>query len=165
MAFLIAEELKLEIDVFRAVKIALVHDLAEAVAGDFCSFDIARGKLSKQEKERAEREGMEKLRRLLPKDRGDEIYFLWEEYEQQETDEAKYIKALDKIETLIQFTETGYQIVGDADEHLAFYADNQVRNFPQLREVLKLVKKELKREYQKGEIPWKEEYDSFQEES
>jgi len=161
MAFLIAEELNLKIDYLKAVKMALVHDLAEAVVGDFDSYDVAQGKISKRDKEKAEKMGMKKLQRLLPKERGNEVYSLGEEYEQQETAEAKYIKALDKLETLTQFAETGYKIFHEATDFIAGYADIQVKKVPELREVLVIVKKELKKQYQKGKIPWKAGYDSF----
>jgi putative hydrolase of HD superfamily len=161
MTFLVADELHLDLDVCRSIKIALVHDLAEAIAGDWDSYRVASRELSKADKEKAEHVAMKKFKELLPKEQGEEIFNLWLEYEEQKTKEAKYIKALDKIETLIQFAETGYEIYHDALDHIAFYADKQVKEIPELREILIIVKEELKREYEKGNLPWKPEYDRF----
>jgi len=64
------------IDRDRCVKIALVHDLAEAVVGD-----LLPGELDKQEKHRRENEAMMSFRDQLNSPCGDEIYSLWMEYE------------------------------------------------------------------------------------
>lgn len=161
MAFMIAEELKLNVNVGHAVKMAIVHDVAEAIAGDYDSYKVASGELSKDEKEKAEKAAMKKFKSILPAERGKEIYDLWLEYEEQKTKEAIYIKALDKIETLTQFAETGYKIFHDALDHIALYADKHVTKIPELHEILAIVKMELKQEYEKGGYEWKKEYDLF----
>ncbi|KKP72751.1 MAG: Hydrolase (HAD superfamily) [Candidatus Moranbacteria bacterium GW2011_GWE2_35_164] len=110
MIFMLADELKLEIDVSRAVKIALVHDLAEALTGDIDAILIAEGKISKEEKEIQEARAVEKIQQTLPALVGKEITALQNEYNENKTREAKFVKALDKIETLTQLAESGYKI-------------------------------------------------------
>lgn len=161
LTMIIAEELKLDLNLFHSIKIALIHDLPESIAGDWDSYKVSTGELSKKDKERAEKKAMVKLKKALPLKIGKEFYELWLEYETQETKEAKYIKALDKIETLLQFAETGYEIFDEGIDHIAFYADKHVEKMPELRKVLVLVKEELKREFKRGNIPWKTEYDRF----
>jgi len=157
MIFVFAEELKLDINVNHAIKIALVHDLAEAVTGDIDALDIADGKVKKEEKEEMETEAMEELKRTLPEKMGADIYALWQEYEAGETREAKFVKALDKIETMTQVYEAGHEFYIRPD-FIPSYADKTVKNFPELTEALMMVKRKLKTEYAKGNLEWKEEY-------
>lgn len=103
---------------------------------------------------------MEKIREISSKDRGDDIYNLWMEYENCRTKEAKFIKALDKLETLTYLIEKGHKHY-DLPSMIATYADKAVKNFPELKGMLKMIKSKLKDEYTKGNILWKEEYDSF----
>lgn len=160
MVFILASELKLDIDVVKAIKIALVHDLAEALTGDIDAALIAEGKTTAEDKYSLETKAIKELKETLPKESGDEISNLWHEYEKCETQEAKFVKALDKIETLTQLVECGHEMY-DKPEFIANYADKAVKNFPELTEVLKIVKRKLKAEYEKGGIEWKEEYNTI----
>ncbi len=94
-----------EIDTTRCIKLALVHDMAEAIVGDITPLD----KISKPEKHRLEREAMSSIcNSLLPlsQDRAArEIMGLFEEYEKQETREARFIKDVDRYELLVQTIE------------------------------------------------------------
>lgn len=158
--FIIADELKLKIDVTKSIKIALVHDLAEALTGDIDAILIAEGKVSAEDKNRQEVGAIKKLKETLPETIGNEISSLWYEYEEGETQEAKFVKALDKIETLTQLAESGYKIYGKP-EFIANYANKAVKKFPELTEMLKIIKKKLKLEFDKGNIEWKYEYNSL----
>ena len=156
--FIIADELKLDLDVNRSIKIALVHDLAEALTGDIDAILIAEGKVSAEDKNKQEIEAIIKLKETLPETIGKQISDLWYEYDKCTTREAKFVKALDKIETLTQFAESGYKIY-DQPEFIANYANKSVKQFPELIDVLKILKKKLKLEFDKGNIEWKKEYD------
>lgn len=160
ITFIIADELKLNIDVNRTIKIALVHDLAEALTGDINAILIAEGKFSKDEKEKQASEAIMNLQKTLPEVIGKEISDLWHEYNDCNTSEAKFVKALDKIETLTQLAESGYKIY-DKPEFIANYANKSVKSFPELSEMLNIVKRKLKAEFDKGNIEWKEEYNSL----
>ncbi|KKP85195.1 MAG: Hydrolase (HAD superfamily) [Candidatus Moranbacteria bacterium GW2011_GWF2_35_54] len=149
MIFMLADELKLEIDV-----------MAEALTGDIDAILIAEGKISKEEKEIQEARAVEKIQQTLPALVGKEITALQNEYNENKTREAKFVKALDKIETLTQLAESGYKIY-DKPEFIANYADKAVGEFPELLETLKIVKRKLKIEFKKGNIQWKKEYDNF----
>jgi putative hydrolase of HD superfamily len=143
--------------VCRAMKIAAVHDIAEAITGDIDFLEIYDGKIEKIGKQKIEKEAVEKLKNFLSPEIGKEIFDLWYEYEKSETKEAKFIKALDKIETLTQLAEAGYKTY-DRPEIIANYADDAVKNFPELLPVLKFVKRKLKEEFVKAGFEWKGEY-------
>lgn len=88
------------IDTDRCVKIALIHDLAEAETGDIVTRarDVELG-TSEDEKNELEHNFFEKLSGSL---KDGKIRELWKEYEQKETDEAKFVKDMDKIDLCLQ---------------------------------------------------------------
>jgi putative hydrolase of HD superfamily len=84
----------------RCVAMALVHDLAESIVGDITPYDG----VTTAEKHRRERGAMERLSAMLG---DDEVLRLWEEYQAAETAEARLVKDLDKLETVLQAAEYG----------------------------------------------------------
>jgi putative hydrolase of HD superfamily len=158
MAFTMTKEFNLGIDVLKSVKMALVHDIAESITGDIDAVLIMEGKVPKEKKKKEEKEALNKIRKIAPEGIGAEIYALWNEYEKGETREAKFIKALDKLETLIHLAESGYRAY-DKPEFIPKYADKAVENFSELLPILKIIKQKLKDEFDKGGFEWKEEYD------
>ena len=157
ITFMIADELKLDVDIIKSIKLALVHDLAEALTGDIDVVEIADGKVSSEEKNKLELDAMHKLQTTLPELIGKELFDLWNEYNSAQTNESKFIKALDKIETLTQLVESGHKFY-DRPEFIANYANKYVKQFPQLTDMLQIVKRKLKKEFAKGNIEWKDEY-------
>lgn len=157
MTFVIADELKLKIDVMKSMKIAIVHDLPEAITGDIAYMEIHNGNMTKEDKQKKEIEAMEKITETLPENIGKEILGLWEEYEYSKSKEALFIKALDKLETTTHVIES---IKGYTDlDMIAMYADKHVNNFPELKPVLKELKARLKKQFEKRGLIWKKEYD------
>ncbi|KAG1815455.1 HD domain-containing protein [Suillus variegatus] len=79
------------LDVSKCVMMAIVHDLAEAQVGDI----TPREGISKQEKQRLEAEAMHNFVHdmLHGSPAALQIEALWNEYEEGETDEAKFVKA------------------------------------------------------------------------
>jgi putative hydrolase of HD superfamily len=156
MTFIIAEEINLNLNVLRAVKIALVHDLPEAITGDINYMKIANGEVSKRDKEKMEKNAMKRFKKMLPKKIGEEIYELWQEYEDGESKEALFVKALDKIETVSHAIENGIKYT-DLDV-IATYSNKHVNNFIQLKDVSRVLKKRLKKEFERKNLVWKKEY-------
>ncbi|KAF9680612.1 hypothetical protein SADUNF_Sadunf06G0139800 [Salix dunnii] len=76
------------IDRDKCVKMAIVHDIAEAIVGDITPSDG----VPKEEKSRKEREALEHIE-------------LWNEYEENSTPEAKIVKDFDKVEMILQALE------------------------------------------------------------
>lgn len=159
MAFVIADEFKLNINVERALKIAVIHDIIESLTGDIDSRLVYTNKITKEKKKQDELIAIEKLRKLLPKHQGEKLYNLWIEYETLSTKESKFIKALDKIETLTYITEFDHNAI-DYPDMIANYADKAVEECQELKPILQLIKSKLKQQFGQGNIPWKKEYDA-----
>ena len=82
-----------EIDVFRVVKMLLLHDLVEIDAGDtYCYDDQGR-------EDQAQREAIaaDRIFNLLPEDQARFFRDLWDEFETRETDESRLANALDRL--------------------------------------------------------------------
>uniref|UniRef100_A0A8C3M3N2 5'-deoxynucleotidase HDDC2 n=1 Tax=Geospiza parvula TaxID=87175 RepID=A0A8C3M3N2_GEOPR len=99
MMALVTEDKNLNKD--RCIRLALVHDMAECIVGDIAPAD----NIPKEEKHRREETAMQQLTHLLSEDLRKEIYELWEEYENQSTAEAKFVKQLDQCEMILQAFE------------------------------------------------------------
>lgn len=89
------------LDMERVLQMCLVHDLGEAYDGDIPA--IAQG--DPGAKEASERIAVERLTAILPAAAGAKIREAWEEYEACQTPEARWVKALDKAETIIQHNQ------------------------------------------------------------
>ncbi|CRK90832.1 CLUMA_CG004522, isoform A [Clunio marinus] len=99
LSFLIPESSAL--DQIKCMKLALIHDLAEAIVGDITPYcGIAR-----EEKQRREHEAIIEISSLVPKISGEEILKLFEEYESQQTPESQWVKDCDRYDMIQQAFE------------------------------------------------------------
>ncbi len=94
-AILMAPQLEHPVDLGHTLKLITLHDIAEALTGDIPSFEESARKQTKLADETA---AMATLREGLPQASGDLLMALWQEYEDGETAEAKFARALDKLE-------------------------------------------------------------------
>jgi putative hydrolases of HD superfamily len=79
------------------VQLVLVHDLVEIYAGDTPLYDdVARV----DQREREER-AADALFALLPGDQGRRLRELWDEFEERRTPEARFAKAMDRLQPLL----------------------------------------------------------------
>jgi len=94
------------------VKMAIVHDMAESLVGDITPKDG----VSKDEKHVRELQTMEYMTQslLAPSNPqiAEEIMSLWNEYENESTPEAIFVKDVDKFELLCQMVEYEKRLQG-----------------------------------------------------
>lgn len=111
-----------DLDAPRVLQLALIHDLAESIAGDptpydreeipaaddiravraFFSVRHPRSAQSRLVKQIAEQAAMEHLTALMPNLAAAEVVALWQEYEEQSTPEARFVKQIDLLEAFLQ---------------------------------------------------------------
>ena len=104
MALLLCEHAtEMSIDIFRVVKMVLIHDLVEIDHGDTLCYDDEAVRIARER----ERKTAERLFTLLPDDQSDEFRMLWEEFEQQATPEACFAASLDRLQPLLHNYKTG----------------------------------------------------------
>jgi len=92
-AMMLAEHADAEIDRERVTRMLLVHDVVEIDAGDVPVYDVA----AREKKAEEERRAAARIFGLLPEDLAAELRDLWEEFEAQETAEARFAKAVDRL--------------------------------------------------------------------
>jgi len=102
MAIVLADYAPPEVDLFRVIKMLLLHDLVEIDAGDTFCYDLQ----GNQDKELRETQAADRLFGLLPPDQAPEIRGIWEEFEQQKTPEAQFATVLDRLQPFLQNQQT-----------------------------------------------------------
>ena len=119
----VIQKYKLDLDLEKCMKLAIVHELGEIYAGDFIPNQI-----SKEEKHNLEAQAVDTVL--------DEVSFdndfkeLWLEFENQTSEEAVFVKQIDKIEPILQSIAYG---IKPKD---FFNTDTSYITIPCLREIV-----------------------------
>ncbi|KAF2437744.1 hypothetical protein P171DRAFT_372789 [Karstenula rhodostoma CBS 690.94] len=105
-----------KLDMAKCTRMALIHDMAEALVGDITPVD----NVSKPEKSRRESETMDYIcSKLLGKFNGglngQQVRDIWQEYEDSETEESKFVHDVDKVELISQMVEYERKHQGSMD--------------------------------------------------
>lgn len=151
-----------DLDLSRAIKMALMHDICEIYSPDLTSHDAVsideekeftrkdlknlepkkgrptteqRKKLKKVKKE-LEDEAIDKLTADLPSDFKEEISDLWEEYKKRITKEAKFVKQVDNITNLIQGMEYWKEGCDEIEYKLWIRRAKETIDDPDLKDLL-----------------------------
>lgn len=113
LAIIFFHEIKAKIDRLKALKMVVIHDLAEAIAGDSYPWELKK-RVNKHDREE---KALKKIVSKLPQKSAHEILSLWHEYEDMKTPESQFAHALDKMEVLLQHNvvDTKTWLQGDFD--------------------------------------------------
>ena len=129
-------------DMEKLLKMAVVHDLAEAVVGDIMTWkrdgEYPEGNKSPEEKYEIEKTGLGEILKDMDAEQAGEIMALWTEFEEQESAESLFLKQIDKLEMLLQVVE--YHRTGNFKKPLEpFFRNVNLIRDPDLRRLLKDV--------------------------
>lgn len=97
VALTIKEYFQGEVDLEKSLKMILIHDLVEIYAGDTPAFGVVR-----PDKADDELKAAVKLFSLLPDDQKEEFLNLWTEFEECESNEAKFANVCDRYQGFMQ---------------------------------------------------------------
>lgn len=97
-AFILREYYKKDVDMERVIKMVLIHDVVEILAGDTPAYSD----YSAEEKYQKEVASAKQTFGILPDDQREEYIALWNEFEDMETDESKFANACDRFQGFIQ---------------------------------------------------------------
>ncbi len=100
MAIVLAEHANEPVDILKVVKMVLIHDIVEIDAGDTFIYDAQKNHSNTDE----ERLAAQRIFGILPNEQAKELIATWEEFEAGETPEAKFARAMDRLEPLLQNT-------------------------------------------------------------
>ena len=115
----------------KILKMALLHDIAESITGDFTPEDI-----SKENKKIVENEVMGEILSKLPSKLGDEYKKIWIEYVQENSKEASLMHEIDRLEMAIQAVK--YSSEGFSKEILKTFVES-ARKEMKTKELLNIL--------------------------
>jgi putative hydrolase of HD superfamily len=95
-ALLLYREINSEVDIAEALKLILIHDLCEILAGDTFAYTL------EHKDQKREQEAAEKLFALLPPDLQHDLLDSWKEFTFGISSEARFARALDRMQGLAQ---------------------------------------------------------------
>jgi len=98
MAMVLFEHADESVDLLKVIKMVLIHDIVEIDAGDTFIYDTQKAHTNTEE----ERLAAHRIFGLLPKSQTEELITIWEEFEAGETPEARFARAMDRLEPLLQ---------------------------------------------------------------
>ncbi len=103
----------MKLDSLKVLKMVIIHDLVEVYAGDIPVHEESERQANKNQ---SEREALDKILALLPnRDLAEEFNNLWEEFEALQSDEARFVKAMDTLEVITQHHNTSLETWTDKD--------------------------------------------------
>ena len=98
LALVLAKFANEPVNVEKVVKMLLVHDIGEIDADDVFFFETTK----RTEAKTKEVAGVKRVLALLPSEIGEQLFDLWDEFENGETPEAKYVRAIDRVMPMLQ---------------------------------------------------------------
>ena len=138
MAMLLEDDFP-ELDMAKVIKMCLIHDWGEALTGDIPSF------LKTESDEATELDAIHSLTAMLP-ERAPALDALFAEMEERKTPEAKFYKALDRLEAVIQHNEAPMSTWLELEKELNLtYGVEDCAPFPFLAEVRELSNEDTRR--------------------
>ncbi len=136
MAYFVKDEFP-EANIDRVIKMCLIHDIGEAFTGDIPAFD----KTSADEE--TEKRLLYDWVDDLPAPYNTEMMALYREMEEQQTLEAKLLKALDGLEAVIQHNEAALSTWSDNEFEVNLtFAKDKCEFSPYLRDLRSVIKDE-----------------------
>ena len=103
MAVVLQEYANEDIDLLKVMTMLLIHDIVEIDAGDTYAYDVEGLKSQAEREEKA----ATRIFGLLPEDQGTYMLDLFHEFEEGETAEARFAKALDNVQPVMQNDASG----------------------------------------------------------
>lgn len=98
LALVLAEFPAESVNIEKVIKMLLVHEIGEIDADDTFFFDEAARTEAKQK----ELESVKRIFGMLPEEKANEFFEIWNEFENGETREAKFARAVDRLMPVLQ---------------------------------------------------------------
>jgi putative hydrolase of HD superfamily len=106
-ALVLADQAEPGVDVNRVIRMLLIHDLVEIVVGDVPIHSQNGAAHASAATQAAEAKAADRIFGLLPPDLRDSFRTLWEEFEAAETPDARFAKALDRVQPVMANLKSG----------------------------------------------------------
>ena len=97
MAWLLQEYSNVKVDIAKVMLMCLIHDVVEIDAGDTYAYDSEGLKTQSEREEKA----ADRIFSILPPDQGEKLRNLFEEFEANETPEARFAHVMDNFQPIL----------------------------------------------------------------
>lgn len=101
MVLILSEYSNESLDLLKVITMVLIHDIVEIDSGDIFLYDLKNNHTNTAEELKA----AERIFGMLPEEQAKKYINIWLEFEQAETKEAKFAKAIDRLEPILQNLE------------------------------------------------------------
>ena len=123
MAVILEEYANEKVDLLKTITMLLIHDVVEIDAGDTYAYDV-EGLKSQAEREA---KAADRIYGLLPEDQRERMLALFREFEEGESPEARFAKALDNVQPVMQNDASGGKDWREKGIHLSQAIERQKR--------------------------------------
>jgi putative hydrolase of HD superfamily len=104
MALALAEYAPPGTDIATVVTMVVLHDLIEVDAGDL---SVYAPEAAQARQQAAEQAAADRLFALLPADQASHLRGLWDQFEERRTPEARFARALDRLQPMLENVRAG----------------------------------------------------------
>ena len=147
MATLICSKYFPNLNFKKVITMCLVHDLGEIINGDI----PAPEQVNYPNKSEQERKDFEKVIQPLPNDLASQLIIAWDEYEEATSEEARLVKALDKLESIIQHNQGNHS--PDFDHAFDLTYGKKYMDFdPIISHLRKMVDEETRKNIRRNQV-------------
>ena len=123
MAVILEEYANEKVDLLKTITMLLIHDVVEIDAGDTYAYDV-EGLKSQAEREK---KAADRIYGMLPEDQREHMLALFREFEEGESPEARFAKALDNVQPVMQNDASGGKDWREKGIHLSQAIERQRR--------------------------------------
>ena len=123
MAVILEEYANEKVDLLKTITMLLIHDVVEIDAGDTYAYDV-EGLKSQAEREA---KAADRIYGFLPEDQRERMLALFREFEEGESPEARFAKALDNVQPVMQNDASGGKDWREKGIHLSQAIERQRR--------------------------------------
>lgn len=139
------------LDFNKALIMAIIHDLVEAEAGD--QHFLIKNKRMIEQQSKKEKNAIKRIKKIIEGQTGDDLFTIWNEFNELSSNEARFVKALDKLEGYIQQNEASISTWTEEETASVFYYLDQFCDFdPFLKQLKEFVIAESLEKIKKSNI-------------
>lgn len=149
MAYLLREYANAPVDIARVMLMCLIHDVVEIDAGDTYAYD-AQGLQTQKAREDAAKA---RIFSLLPDDQKDDLLAVFDEFEANETTEAKFAHAMDNFQPLMLNHSNGGSDWKEHDVDAAAVYGRHIMTREGSRTLYEITDAILRENIKKGNLP------------
>ncbi|MBT4651112.1 HD domain-containing protein [Candidatus Woesearchaeota archaeon] len=124
-----------DIDRLKVYELLLYHDVVEIEAGDIGLLETEKRK----DKKENERKAMLKLKEEFPKSVTSKFEILFNEFEAAETKDAKFAKAIDKMDALIHEMDYKEDWKGWTEKMVREFYEKEIKDFFVIKEAFERI--------------------------